>query len=263
MIPGRYIAEWKQEVLWPEDTQVELDLLITRAIIAIFSDDYLRDTLAFRGGTALHKLFMRTGARFSEDIDLVQINPGPIGPVVDRLREILGFIESTRINVDRNIHMTTLHYRFVGESSMAPLMKLKIEINCREHKNVYPYIKKPVRMKNSWFNGETNVVTYQPEELLGTKLRALYQRSKGRDLFDLWYALTHLAPDAERLLTTFKKYTQNTGLEIAKTDFLKNVKLKVQNRDFRNDINGLLRPGLLYDIDQAYELIINALILKI
>ena len=39
-------------------------------------------------------------------------------------------------------------------------------------------------MENSWFSGRCELTTYALEELLGTKLRALYQRAKGRDLFD-------------------------------------------------------------------------------
>ncbi len=200
--------------------------------------------------------------RFSEDIDLVQIKPGPIGPVIDRLREVLGFIESTRINVDRNIFMTTLNYRFPGEDSMAPVMKLKVEINCREHGNVYPRYIKPVHIDNSWFR-EAGVVTYQLEELLGTKLRALYQRSKGRDLFDLWYALTQLVTDTDRLLFAFKEYTRIAGTEITKVDFLENLELKAQDKKFRNDIEGLIRPGLMYDFERAYDLVVGELVSKI
>jgi len=39
------------------------------------------------------------------------------------------------------------------------------------------------------------VLTFEPAELVATKLRALYQRRMGRDLFDLWLALTHIGLD--------------------------------------------------------------------
>ena len=55
----------------------------------IFRDTLLSRELAFRGGTALHKLFLPTPARYSEDIDLAQISPGPIGPVMTALRKLL------------------------------------------------------------------------------------------------------------------------------------------------------------------------------
>jgi predicted nucleotidyltransferase component of viral defense system len=43
------------------------------------------------------------------------------------------------------------------------------------------------KVKNQWFNGSCKIATYQLYELVGTKLRALYQRKKGHDLFDLPY----------------------------------------------------------------------------
>ena len=65
MIPQRYIEEWKIYAPWPNDAQVEQDLIIARALVEIFSDDMLRESLAFRGGTALHKLYVQPQARYS------------------------------------------------------------------------------------------------------------------------------------------------------------------------------------------------------
>jgi len=78
MIPRRYIEEWKEHAPWPDNAQVEQDLIIERSLIAIFSDEILQASLAFRGGTAFHKLYLKPQARYSEDIDLVQINEEPI-----------------------------------------------------------------------------------------------------------------------------------------------------------------------------------------
>lgn len=78
MIPKSYITEWRNFVPWQTNEQVEQDLVICRALIEIFSDDFLRERLAFRGGTALHKLYLEPQPRYSEDIDLVQISSEPI-----------------------------------------------------------------------------------------------------------------------------------------------------------------------------------------
>ena len=74
MIPELAIQEWQEHAPWPAVEQVEQDLLICRALVAIYSDPYLAENLAFRGGTALHKLFLHPQPRYSEDIDLVQVN---------------------------------------------------------------------------------------------------------------------------------------------------------------------------------------------
>ncbi len=47
MIPKRYIEEWKEFAPWHTDAQIEQDLIIERVLIAIFSDDFLRNKLAF------------------------------------------------------------------------------------------------------------------------------------------------------------------------------------------------------------------------
>ena len=89
MIPRDYITQWRERAPWSEDFQVEQDLIISRALVEIFSDPALAGALAFRGGTALYKLYLTPPARYSEDIDLVQILPSPAGPVMDRLRGAL------------------------------------------------------------------------------------------------------------------------------------------------------------------------------
>ncbi len=79
MIPRDYITEWRVEAPCVQDSQVEQDLVISRALVEIFSHPLLSKSLAFRGGTALYKLHIRPAARYSEDIDLVQIEAEPAG----------------------------------------------------------------------------------------------------------------------------------------------------------------------------------------
>jgi len=207
MIPLRYITEWKTQAPWPTDAQVEQDLIIARALVEIFSDNFLKNALAFRGGTALHKLYLQPQARYSEDIDLVQINSEPINPILKQIRERLAFL-GTKRTVKQHIHNNTIIYRF--DTSTQPIinMRLKIEINTREHFNVLELRKIPYRIENGWFTGECIITSYEIEEMLGTKLRALYQRRKGRDLFDLYWALKNQQIDAEKLIRCYKTYMQ-------------------------------------------------------
>jgi hypothetical protein len=88
VIPRDHILEWRARAPWPQDIQVEQDLVISRALVEIFSDRFLHDALAFRGGTALYKLHL-PAARYSEDIDLVQTKAMPAGPMMDALRDVL------------------------------------------------------------------------------------------------------------------------------------------------------------------------------
>jgi predicted nucleotidyltransferase component of viral defense system len=174
VIPRAFITNWKQTAPWVSNAQEEQDLIISRTLIEIFSDELLRNALAFRGGTALHKLYFAPAPRYSEDIDLVQIRPEPIGPVIDRLREILHYLDGPKIKQkNRN---TTLIFRFETEVEPVINMRVKIEINCREHDFVFGPVKKQYSVDSPWFKGTAELTTFQLEELLATKVRALYQR---------------------------------------------------------------------------------------
>ncbi len=253
MIPRRYIEEWKEFAPWPENSQVEQDLVIERALVEIFSDPFLNENLAFRGGTALHKLFLKPQARYSEDIDLVQIKTGPIKPILVRLRECLAFL-GTKRNITTSIHNNTVEYRFETEIQPIIKMRLKIEINCREHFTVLGLQQVPFKVQNGWFKGECMINTYHIEELLGTKLRALYQRRKGRDLFDLDFALTKLEIDVAKLIQCYKEYINfSDGVSPTSKMFVVNMVEKMSDDEFRNDIFTILRPEVEYDNDLAYK----------
>jgi len=176
MIPRAHIIEW-QKMHRETNAQVEQDLVIERALVELFSDDFIRENLAFRGGTALHKMFFKPQARYSEDIDLVQIKPGNIHPILQQIRKKLDFLGQKR-SVKANEKMNTVVYRFDTEIQPVINSRLKVEINCREHFNVFGLNKVAMKVDNSWFSGETEINTYSLEELLGTKMRALYQRKK-------------------------------------------------------------------------------------
>ena len=56
MLPQAALNAWAQHAPWPNDLDVEQDLILSRAIIDIANHPLLGDELAFRGGTSLHKL---------------------------------------------------------------------------------------------------------------------------------------------------------------------------------------------------------------
>ena len=165
MIPQLHITQWSSYVPWQSNEQVEQDLVICRALVEIFKDDFLSKKLAFRGGTALHKLYILPQARYSEDIDLVQIEAVAFGEILDRLREVLKFIDG-KINVHTGDPMITMSYKFQSEIPPINPLKLKIETNCREHLVVMGWEKKQFVVNSDWYKGECNITTYKIEELL-------------------------------------------------------------------------------------------------
>jgi predicted nucleotidyltransferase component of viral defense system len=263
MIPIRYIEEWKENAPWPSYAQIEQDMIISRALVEMFSDDLLKKSLAFRGGTALHKLYLSPQIRYSEDIDLVQVNPEPINPILKRIRERFSFL-GTKRTVKQHIHNNTIIYRYETEIQPVVNMRLKIEINTREHFNVLGLKEIPYKVVNDWFSGECNLTGYELEELLGTKLRALYQRRKGRDLFDLYWAMTHQNVDAEKVVQCYKKYMEfSVDKPPTQKQFLSNMEEKIVMKEFTDDIHLILKKGVQYDEKEAWESVMQKLIRKI
>jgi predicted nucleotidyltransferase component of viral defense system len=253
MIAKPYIAKWQDHAPWKEFAQVEQDLIISRALVEIFSDDFLRENLAFRGGTALHKLYLNPAPRYSEDIVLVQIKPGPIKPIMERLAEVITFFEEDRKTQNRGHGIKAL-YRFTSEYEEIR-MRLKLEINCREHFNVLDWVDFPYEIQNEWFNGKCEIRTYSINELLGTKLRALYQRSKGRDLFDLDYARINMELNIDEILQCFRQYIEfaTNKKPPSQKEFLLNIEAKEKDPDFIGDMEALLRPEIKYNQQDAFE----------
>lgn len=265
MIPMANIIEWRENSPWIAAEQIEQDLILSRVLIELYSDPILREKIIFRGGTALHKLFIKPPARYSEDIDLVQIEPGPIGPCLHAIRQKLDPWLGTptwKLKTGRVV----LYYRFNPEGFSPRLMRVKIEINTREHFNHFDLIDVEHAFNNPWFSGIASIKTFCLEELLGTKLRALYQRKKGRDLFDL-FVVANFYPDLDfgKVIEAFQRYISNDQQTISRAEFEANLMIKLEDSVFKSDINPLLSEASLstYDFTKSAEMVLTNFISKL
>lgn len=204
MIPLAYLQQWSNRATWPDLRHVEQDLIICRALCDLFNSPDLAGKIAFRGGTAINKLLFEQPLRYSEDIDLVQIRPEPIGPTIDAIRGALGWLGWC--GVSRASHSTHLIFKFSPEIETTSQLKLKVEINTREHSSFLAFKKYPFEVDCDWYKARADILSFEPEELFGTKLRALLQRRKTRDLFDLYKGLQHLPMDPGLLVGCFEYY---------------------------------------------------------
>ena len=158
MIPRAYITEWRAVAPWSQDAWVEQDLVISRALVALFS-------VAAVAFTALG--------------------------------------------------LTRVQFR----------------------------------VESRWFRGDAELTTLKIDELMGTKLRALYQRNKGRDLFDLWFALAHGTVNTGALFRCFQRYMAEGGHTVTRAQFEMNLHEKGRSPGFRRDILPLPRPDSSRDFD--------------
>jgi len=261
MIPKPYIAKWHDQASWKDFAQVEQDLIISRTLIALYNDEFLNENLAFRGGTALFKLYLTPAPRYSEDIDLVQIKAEQIKPILQRIKKVVDYFEEDRVVMSKK-NNNTLLYRFNTEHDDVRA-RLKIEINCREHFNVLGWNEVPFKMENDWYTGEAKITTYHLSELIGTKVRALYQRKKGRDLFDLYYASQNLDLNYEEIIHCYNEYMKFVVAKVpTKKQFIRNIEDKQSDSEFLGDMEAILRVGLKYNSDDAFNWIKTELIEK-
>lgn len=257
MIDRRDIVQWGVDHPWQNMDQVEQDLLLSRAMIEIANDALLNQGLVLRGGTAFHKLFLPEPYRYSEDLDFVRTEEGGIGDVMKRLTSLgqdLGFDVRTKMGM-----FPKVVWRFDFGSGVPG--KIKIEINTYERFPMMPLAAREHNVENPFYSGSALIPTFQVEELVATKLRALYQRKKGRDLYDLWLALTVLELDPEKILFAFPAYRpEGVGAE----QMERNLREKLQSRDFLIDVDAMVKSTApAYDPLVAGSLVIEELIHRI
>ncbi|MGQ0653740.1 MAG: nucleotidyl transferase AbiEii/AbiGii toxin family protein [Betaproteobacteria bacterium] len=221
-----------------------------RALCDLFNAPELKGRIAFRGGTAINKLLFRQPLRYSEDIDLVQVRPERIGPTIDAVREALAWLGDCARN--RAGHSTHLIFRFTPEAAPDTELNLKVEINTREHTNVLGLKTYAFELANGWHQARTEIVSFEPEELFGTKLRALLQRRQGRDLFDLHEGLKQLGLNAGKVIECFERYLEAEGHPISRAEAEQRM-LEKLTRSLTEDIDPLLPAGVRFNEDDAIE----------
>jgi len=236
MIPSMNIVAWGNVAPWAERRQVEQDLAISRTLVELFNDDFLKEELLFRGGTALNKLHFPEPFRYSEDIDLVRTAKGPIKPILTHVREVLEpWLGEASFRP--SAVAPKLIFRAEAEDGGVAALRLKVEISTWDTDTYDKPRLMTYRVDNPWFTGQADIPTYSREELLATKLRALMQRQKGRDLFDLAHAIAVFdGLDTLRLVDIFQRYMAAQELSLSRA--------QAEQRMFAK----LADPGLVADI---------------
>lgn len=257
VIPDAAVTHWAAGAPWPTRTQVEQDLLLSRLICEIANDEYLGEELVFRGGTCFHKLHIHPARRYSEDLDYVRSTSGGIRDftqAMTRIGESLGFQIRTQVSANPKVFL-------IGQSVEDLRIRIKIEVNTRERSPADPLLLLPYQVDSPWWSGQAQVRTFSTRELVATKIRALYERKKSRDVFDMWLAVTELGLKGEDLLAVFEPYHPKSLT--AKTAEA-NLRDKLSDEVFRHDLDLFVadRPDG-YDLDAAAELLIDLVLSRI
>ncbi|HEY7932643.1 MAG TPA: nucleotidyl transferase AbiEii/AbiGii toxin family protein [Solirubrobacteraceae bacterium] len=252
MIDRPALIAWRSRAPWPDRVQIEQDLLLSRLMIEIARDEVLGPELAMRGGTCMHKLHLATALRYSEDLDYVRLTHTGIKPYTQALTRIADEVGLTVTSRQRSGQMVRVYLDGQPTEGIGRI-RIKIEINIAETQSFLPRKRVRHTVETAWWSGEADITTFETEELLATKLRALYQRSKGRDLFDLWLGQTVLQADPERIVDAFHHYMRNAAFSFP--ELRENLTAKLANASFRRDLQALVTstpaeydPGTAADV---------------
>jgi predicted nucleotidyltransferase component of viral defense system len=252
MIPAMNIVAWSKHAPWAEQRQIEQDLIISRALVELFNDPFLAEQLRFRGGTALNKLHFPKPLRYSEDIDLVKTVDGPLKPLLDRVHDILDPWLGEP-SFERSQVAPKFKYSVEAEDKTSKVpIRLKLEINTTEREAFDGARLLPFKVSNPWFSGETRIATFSNEELLSTKIRALLQRNKGRDLVDLSHALDVFPDlDTQKTIDLMVRYLKLSETPISRPQAEQRMFAKLARGNFLADVIPLLTAEESAKFDHA------------
>lgn len=149
-------------------------------------------------------------------------------------------------------HSIQLIFRFTPEVSAEADLKLEVEMNTREHESLYGVRDYPFEVESIWYSGKTTIRSFEPEELFGTKLRALLQRRKSRVLFDLGEGLSQLTMESDKQIGSFEHYLGPQGMDIIRVVAEERM-LEKLNRSLTEDITPLLPTGVTFTDAQAIK----------
>lgn len=226
MITQTALNERVQEWALRDDI-VEKDYVIGWVLWGIGSDPRLATSWAFKGGTCLKKCYIET-YRFSEDLDFTVLPSGLSEPseVISVLKEILARVHD-EAGVDLSSREPVVQMRPSGESAEGRIyyrgprntpqvarIKLDLTLNetvvrptvLREISHPYP----------DQLPSPTVVRCYGIEELFAEKLRAMKERCRPRDLYDIvnLFRQRKLLPHAKLILSVLTAKCRNKGLDV-------------------------------------------------
>ncbi len=264
-ITRRDVIAHQAVVPWPGRIQVEQDLLLCLAMVALFDDSFLQNQIAMRGGTLLHKVYLAPPSRYSEDIDLVVVGDRPEGHIRKALSRVLKGVMGTpkqsawadfKLAIRNTMKPSrVLRMTYAISSLMEPgtNFEIVVEANVTERMPHRPVIKIPFEIPFRDAMVSTRVSAYDIHEMLGTKMRALFQRRRGRDLFDLYWALTLAKPavNPAKIIGSFQHYLKLEGSIAGRAEFISLLDAHLADRGFCSDMNPLLRAGITYDPQKA------------
>jgi len=271
----------KQEILerageWNLLPQVvEKDYVLAWLLAAASQHPVIREHWILKGGTCVKKCFFET-YRFSEDLDYSLLPAAPydaasIGKVLNELAETTSSMSGIRFDKDHflikerrdRLNRLTFEGRigYQGPLAVPTWPRILFDITQHEPVLVPTTIRGILHPYSDSLPDDTDVRTYAFEELLAEKTRALFERTRPRDLYDVVYILDNLQEplNAGLVRDTFAKKCRTKQFEPPTADTI--VDRVSASEELRVDWDEMLSHQLPYiaPLDGAIERLPRAL----
>ena len=130
-------------------------------------------------------------------------------------------------------------------------LDIVIEANVTERKPHRSVVEIPFSFPFRGQSIHARIKGYDIHEMLGTKMRAMFQRKRGRDLFDLYWALTQSQSpvDPAAIIASFQHYLKQEGTNASRAEFVGILETHLKDRGFCSDMQPLLRTDITYGYD--------------
>jgi predicted nucleotidyltransferase component of viral defense system len=252
----RDLRVWADEQGISDLLFAELDYRLVKSLEAFYRDDFLSKRLCMKGGTAINKLYLGETSRLSVDLDFNHV--GPKEEVLKERRDVRERIvallkkqdDSYVIHSERRYEQTRIKARY--KTVAGPVRSFKIEIS---HVERFPIVS-PVRKQVKTPDGLADVITYTLEELTATKLRALLERFKGRDIYDLYF-ISQLKPDPAVTRKMFLYYFYRSRKVFNPKVHYKNLTKRYESGNYTDDVSAFIKPTVKFDLTKAAKNVIS------
>jgi predicted nucleotidyltransferase component of viral defense system len=255
-ITSHDLKTWADEQELSDLLFAELDYRLVKILDAIYHDDFLSKRLYLKGGTAINKLYLKETSRLSVDLDFNHIGAKEEvlkerQAVRERICKVLEKHDEECITHSKHRYeQTTIKARY--KTLSGPTKSLKIEISHVERFPILPPVQKQVKTPD----GNSEVTTYTLEELTSTKLRALMERSKGRDIYDLYF-ISQLKPDPTITRKMFLYYFYRSRKVFNPKIHYQNLTKRYQ-KSYVDDVSAFVKPTVAFDLGKAPKEVISA-----
>jgi len=250
------IRVWADEQGFPDMLFAELDYRLVRILEALYRDDFLAKRLYIKCGTAINKLYLGETSRLSIDLDFNHV--GPKGEVLkerhdvrERIVELLKKQDSSYVTHSKHRYeQTTIKAKY--KAVAGPIRNFKIEIS---HIERFPIVS-PVQRQVRTPDGLADVTTYALEELTATKLRALLERFKGRDVYDLYF-ISQLKTNPAVTRKMFLYYFYRSSKVFNPKIHYRNLTKRYTGGKYADDVSAFVKPTVQFHLETAAQEVIT------